>query len=81
MSEQDSKSDEQERIRMGQSAARGATGDGQTGVAPDRQGISNRPGDAGAVLDEDEELEAQDDEAEEDDEGENGDENPAVEPR
>ena len=46
MSGQNPESHEEGRIRSGQSAARGATGDGQTGVPTGEQGISNRPGDA-----------------------------------
>jgi hypothetical protein len=37
----------EERVRRGQSEALGDTGDGRTGVAPETQGISNRPGDRG----------------------------------
>jgi hypothetical protein len=37
-----------ERAAQGQSAALGDTGDGQTGVTPTAQGISNRRGDLGA---------------------------------
>jgi hypothetical protein len=37
----------EERVRRGQSEASGDTGDGQTGVSPDTQGISNRRGDHG----------------------------------
>ena len=59
MSEQNLKVDEQDRIRSGQSAARGATGDGRTGVAAGEQGISNRPGDAEADSDEDDAIQAQ----------------------
>jgi len=35
-----------DRARHGQSLAMGDTGDRQTGVKPNTQGISNRPGDA-----------------------------------
>jgi hypothetical protein len=44
----------EDRAARGQSLARGDTGTGGTGVAPDRQGISNRPGDRddGAAADE-----------------------------
>ena len=62
MSEQNSRS-EQERIRSGQSASRGANGDGRTGVPAGEQGISNRPGDAEAALDDGDAGEAQDREA------------------
>ena len=59
MSEQNMNVDEQYRIRSGQSAARGATGDGETGVPAGEQGISNRPGDAEADSDEDDPIQAQ----------------------
>jgi hypothetical protein len=36
----------EERVNMGQSVARGDTGNGNTGVPEFEQGISNRPGDA-----------------------------------
>jgi hypothetical protein len=58
VSGQNPKNHEKERIRSGQSAARGATGDGQTGVPAGDQGISNRPGDAGGP-DDDDALEVQ----------------------
>jgi hypothetical protein len=35
----------EERVSRGQGAALGDTGDGDTGVRADEQGISNRPGD------------------------------------
>ena len=35
----------EERVKRGQSAPFGDTGEGDTGVAADEQGISNRPGD------------------------------------
>jgi hypothetical protein len=76
MSKQDSKS-EQQWSRQGQSAARGATGDGDTGVPAGEQGISNRPGDADVVPDEDDAVRGprralgdEDEEDESEDEGE-----------
>lgn len=40
-------SEAEDRAAHGQSLAKGDTGDGSTGVPPDVQGISNRPGDSG----------------------------------
>jgi hypothetical protein len=44
----DRREEAEDRARHGQSLAMGDTGDHQTGVKPDTQGISNRPGDAPA---------------------------------
>ena len=69
MTEQTRKRDEQERIQRGQSAARGDTGDGRTGVPDGEQGISNRAGDADVVANDgapEPEDEAQDDDAADD---------------
>ena len=60
MSGQNPKRDEEERIRSGQSAARGATGDGQTAVPAGEQGISNRAGDAEAADDHDDDDDVDD---------------------
>jgi hypothetical protein len=38
-----------ERVKRGQSAALGDTGNGDTGVPSDEQGISNRPGDVDSL--------------------------------
>lgn len=79
MSKQNPKSGEHLRIRQGQSSARGATGDGDTGVPAGEQGMSNRPGDVDVVPDEDDAAEGQgealedeesEDESDEDDEDE-----------
>jgi hypothetical protein len=65
MAKQNPTSDEQERIRRGQSAALGDTGDGRTGVPAGEQGISNRPGDTGVASDADA-TEGEDDEPDDD---------------
>lgn len=84
MAAKNAQSDEQERIRLGQSAAHGATGDGRTGVPAGEQGISNRPGDAEAASagEEAEDVEADDEDetADEDAVDEDEDEESDVKP-
>jgi len=59
---------EKDRVAMGQSIAKGDTGDGKTGVRPNEQGMSNRPGDRAPASDGEEipELEDDDDAAADD---------------
>lgn len=57
----------EERVRRGQSAALGDTGDGDTGAPSDEPGISNRPGDTDAAADDDD-VDEPDDQDEDDDE-------------